>query len=377
MTPVSERPATGGILIRLPNWVGDIMMALPALASLRAAFPDERLVGMARPQHAELAERISYLDEVVLAPPRKGVGRPVSALTVIRGLRRSGLERAVLLAPSFEAALTARLAGIPVRVGHDTDHRKALLTNPVEVRDAHRVDGFLDVVGEVGTTAGNWDGGGAGRGDGRANGRDDRRGLQLTDVDRAYVDRLFDGAGFDTDARPVFVNPAAAKTPRAWASDRFRALADELVERHPDVPVLVHDHSPFEVPKGWPQSRSVCLVRDASLPELAAVMERCALYVGNDSGPMHIAAALGVPTVGIYGSSSPGLTSPRSPNGALHTVVSADFECSPCRERFFEECPSPPTADQRPPCLDAVTIEMVLSAVDATLPPTRAQRAPD
>ena len=358
---ISDRPATGGILIRLPNWVGDIMMALPALASLRAAFPDERLVGMARPQHAALAERISYLDEVVLAPPRKGAGRPVSGLTIIRDLRRAGLERAVLLAPSFEAALTARLAGIPVRVGHDTDHRKALLTNPVKVRDAHRVDGFLDVVGEVGATAGHRDR----RGDGGGNG--DGRGLELTDVDRAYVDRLFEGACFDADARPVFVNPAAAKTPRAWASDRFRGLADGLVERHPDIPVLVHGHSPFEAPKGWPERRSVCLVRDASLPELAAVMERCALYVGNDSGPMHVAAALGIPTVGIYGSSSPDRTSPRSPSGAPHTVVSADFECSPCRERFFDECPSPPTADRRPPCLDAITLEMVLSAVDAAL----------
>ena len=358
---ISNRPATGGILIRLPNWVGDIMMALPALGALRAAFPDERLVGMARPQHAELAERISYLDEVFLAPPRKGAGRPLSALTIIRDLRRAGLERAVLLAPSFEAALTARLAGIPVRVGRDTDHRRALLTKPVAVRDAHRVDGFLEVVGELGATAEHW----LGHGDGSGQGR----GLVLTAADRAYVDGLFEGAGsdFDTDARPVFVNPAAAKTPRAWASDRFRDLVDGLVERHPDVPVLVHDHPPFEVPRGWPERRSVRLVRGASLPELAAVMERCALYVGNDSGPMHIAAALGVPTVGIYGSSSPRRTSPRSPNGAHHTVVSADFECSPCRERFFEECPSPPTVDQRPPCLDAVTVEMVVSAVDATL----------
>ena len=366
---ISNRPATGGILIRLPNWVGDIMMALPALGALRAAFPDERLVGMVRPRHAELAERISYLDEVVLAPRRKGVGRPVSALTIIRDLRRAGLERAVLLAPSFEAALTARLAGIPVRVGHDTDHRKALLTNPVAARDAHRVDGFLDVVGELGATAEHGDGHGDGSEKGSGDGGGQGRGLVLTAADRAYVDRLFEGAGsdFDADARPVFVNPAAAKTPRAWASDRFRGLADGVVERYLDVPVLVHDHPPFKVPKGWPESRSVRLVRGASLPELAAVMERCALYVGNDSGPMHIAAALGVPTVGIYGSSSPRLTSPRSPNGAPHTVVSADFECSPCRERFFEECPSPPTEDQRPPCLDAVTLEMVLSAVDAAL----------
>ncbi len=366
---ISDRPATGGILIRLPNWVGDMMMALPALRALRATFPDERLVGMVRPQHAELAERISYLDEVVLAPPRKGVGRPVSALAVIRDLRRAGLERAVLLAPSFEAALTARLAGIPVRVGHDTDHRKALLTNPVAVRDAHRVDGFLDVVGELGAAAEHWDVREDGRGDGSGQGRGDEGGLVLTDADRANVYRFFEGAGsvFDADARPVFVNPAAAKTPRAWASDRFRGLVDGLVECHPDVPILVHDHPPLEVPRGWPERRSVRLVCGASLPELAAVMERCALYVGNDSGPMHIAAALGIPTVGIYGSSSPDRTSPRSPDGALHTVVSADFECSPCRERFFEECPSPPTVDQRPPCLDAVTLEMVLSAVDATL----------
>ena len=66
-------------MIRLPNWVGDIMMALPALGALRAAFPDERLVGMARPEHAELAKRISYLDDVVFAPPRTGGGRPVAA----------------------------------------------------------------------------------------------------------------------------------------------------------------------------------------------------------------------------------------------------------------------------------------------------------
>ena len=349
----SDRPTMGGILIRLPNWVGDIMMALPALGALRAAFPDERLVGMARPEHAELAKRISYLDDVVSAPPRTGAARPVAALTSIRMLLRSGFERAVLLAPSFEAALTAWLAGIPVRVGHDTDHRRALLTNPVAVRDGHRVDDFLDVVGELGAAPAPAKG----------------AGLVLTADDRAYADRVFEGAGldFDADTRPVFVNPAAAKRPRAWAPDRFRGLADGLVERHPGTSVLVHDHPPFETPEGWPERRSVRLIRGASLPELAAVMERCAVYVGNDSGPMHIAAALGLPTVGIYGSSSPARTSPRSPNGAPHSAVSAQFECSPCRERFFEECPSPPTADQRPPCLNAITEEMVLAAVDAAL----------
>ncbi len=366
---ISNRPTTGGILIRLPNWVGDIMMALPALGSLRAAFPDERLVGMARPEHAELAERISYLDEVALAPPRTGVGRPVAVSTVIGRLRRSRFERAVLLAPPFEAALTAWLAGIPVRVGHDTDHRKALLTNPVAVRDGHRTDDFLDVVGELGVARS------ASDGDGHEERAGVRAALVLTADDRSYADRFFEAAGlsFDADVRPMFINPAAAKTPRAWASDRFRGLAGGLAERHPGASVLVHDHPPFEVPEGWPEHRSVRVVRGASLTELAAVMERCSVYVGNDSGPMHIAAALGLATVGIYGSSSPDRTSPRSPNGAPHTAVSAQFECSPCRERFFEACPTPPTEDQRPPCLNAITEEMVLAAVDAALAERRAK----
>ena len=358
----------GRILVRLPNWVGDIMMALPALASLRAGFPHDRLVGMARPQHVELVKRISYLDDVVVAPPRTGAGRPAATWSCLRELRRTGLERAVLLAPSFEAALTVWLAGIPVRVGHDTDHRALLLTHAVGERDGHRSDAFLDVARESGGTHAslNKDEGGAGDED------EDGAGLTLTAADRAYADRLFEDAGFGSDTRPIFVNPAAAKTPRAWASDRFRRLADGLVERHPDVPVFVHDHPPFEVPAGWPEHRSVCLVRGATLTELGGVMARCAVYVGNDSGPMHIAAALGVPTVGIYGPSTPGRTSPR---GAPHHAVSADFECAPCRERFFEECPSPPTADQRPPCLNAVTYEMVLSAVDAMLGSNQADQS--
>ena len=170
----------------------------------------------------------------------------------------------------------------------------------------------------------------------------------------------------DTPRRSSSI-PASGKKPRAWASDRFRQLAERLVERHPGKTVLVHDHHPFDRPDGWPSSDSIRTVSGTSLVELTAVIERCSLYVGNDSGPMHIAAALGVPTVGIYGPSSPEQTSPRGVQGVTHLPVSASFACSPCRERFFEECPSPPSADERPPCLNDVDVEMVADAVDRVL----------
>ena len=345
LTAVSVTPFSR-LLIRLPNWVGDVMMALSAIRSLRIAFPEARLIGMARPEHLDLARRIAALDEVMAGPPRRGLGRLPTTLKVIQTLRTMKVDGAVLFASSFEAALTVRLAGVPIRVGHSTDHRSILLNRVVRPRDGHYTDRFSDLV--VGLGAEPADSGGE---------------LELLEADRAFAGRLFETVACGADARPVFVNPASAKTPRAWASGRFRQLAERIAERYPGTPVLVHDRHPFDKPEGWPSSDSIRLVSNVSLTELAGVIDRCSLYVGNDSGPIHIAAALGVPTIGIYGPTSSERTSPRGTRGAVHVPVSASFECSPCRERFFEECPSPPTLDRRPPCLNAVSVETVVDAV--------------
>ena len=347
--PVSTAPSR--ILIRLPNWVGDILMALPAVQAVRAHLPKARLVGMARPEHVQLARRISALDEIVAAAPRIGADRRRAWWQSVRALRAERLHAAIVLASSFEAALTAFVARIPLRIGHATDRRALLLSRALPVQpDQHRVDRLLELVAEIGAEPAS-------------------RGVPLTfhRAERTYVDQLFEQAGIDAGARPVLVNPAAAKRPRAWSSERFQQLADRLAERHDGLPVLVHDHPPFQPAPGWPTHPSIRLVKGASLVQLGALVERCGLYVGNDSGPMHLAAALGVPTVGIYGPSSPDRTGPRGAVQAPHLAVSAFFECSPCRERFFEECPSPPTADGRPPCLAEVTVDTVADQVDRLL----------
>ena len=339
------------ILIRLPNWVGDLMMAVRAVHALRAAYPEVRLLGMAQPGHLELADRIGVFDTVIEAPAGGGSNGVMSVWRAVRRLRRESVGTAVLLAPSFEAALTARLAGIPMRIGHPTDHRQALLTESVDfIPGRHRSAGYVDVVARLGAVS-----------------DATPLGLVLSEEDRRFGDRLVADLSWPVDVRPLFVNPAAAKTPRAWSTDRFRQLVETYAEQRIGLHVLVHERPPFQAPTAWNSHRTIGIVAGATLVQLAGLLERCVLYVGNDSGPMHLAAALGVPTVGIYGSSSAGRTSPDPSVTARHVSVSANFPCAPCRERFFAECPSRPTPDDRPPCLDQVTTDMVVSEVDRLL----------
>jgi lipopolysaccharide heptosyltransferase II len=337
------------LLVRLPNWVGDVLMARTAVEALRARWPQARLVGMAQAPHVSLVERFGLFDRVVGAPGGSGPARAAAVWVAARELRSQRLDAAVVLAPSFEAALSPWLAGIGRRVGHDTDRRRWLLTDAVAPRPAaHRTDEYLDLMRVLDA------------GDRPASSSP----LVLTAADRAYAARLFDARAWPADSRPVFVNPAAAKTPRAWSADRFR----ELLERLSDAgPLVVHDRPPYAARQNPRSEHGIARVRDATLPELAALLERCALYVGNDSGPAHLAAAVGIPTVTIHGPSSPARTAPRGAGAEPHVAVSAAFFCSPCRERFFDECPSPPSADGRPPCLDAVTVDEVAAAVRQVL----------
>ncbi len=337
------------------------MLARPALHAIRARWPDAALHGMAREGHLALVERLGLFQRIDPAPPGGGLAGALAVRRAARAVRAFAPDAMVLMAPSFEAALVARLAGVGRRIGHDTDGRGSLLTDAVRPRpDAHRGDEYRDLVGCLDGPADGW-----GRG-----GEDFVPPLAFTAGDRAYASRLVRGMGWPDGCRPVFVNPAAAKAPRAWSSDRYLVLAEHLAAA-PGAgggrPVILHARPPFAAPDGWAAARGVALAGDATLTELAALLERCALYVGNDSGPAHLAAAAGIPTVTLYGSSRPFRTGPRGAGGAPHVAISADFDCSPCRERFFEECPSPPTRDGRPPCLDAIGTDSVIRAVERVL----------
>ena len=330
------------------------MMARPAVHAIREASSSVRLIAMAKASHQPLIERFGLFDDFVAAPENKGFKNVVSVWSAASAIRRHNAGAAVVMAPSFEAAFTTWLSGIRVRVGHDTDGRSLLLTDAVGLRSrVHRVDSYRDLSRAL-----------------ENSGVVSLPSLSFGPTDHAYARRLFQSMSWDAAVRPIFVNPAAAKSARAWSSSRFRILVERLVAQPTSRHVVIHARQPFSASQEWARSYGIAVVSDVSLPELAALLERCSLYVGNDSGPAHIAVAAGIDTVTIFGSSVPDQTGPsaaHAPNEGSHSAVSAGFECAPCRERFFKDCPSPPSEDGRPPCLDAISVDVVLDRVNQFL----------
>ena len=329
-------------------------MARPAVQAIRAASSPVRLVAMAKASHLPLVRRFGLFDDFLAAPENTGVKNLMSVCSAAFAIRRYKPNAAVVMAPSFEAAFTTWLSSIQVRIGHSTDSRRLLLTNAIGLRtQVHRVETYLDLTRALGSS-----------------GAVPLPSLSLNPTDHGYVTQLFQSMSWDATVRPIFLNPAAAKIPRAWSSSRFRVLAERLSAQEGSRHVVVHARPPFPESQDWAQAHGIALVSDVSLPELAALLERCSLYVGNDSGPAHIAAAAGIDTVTIFGSSVAGQTGPspaHAPNERLHSAVSAGFECAPCRERFFKDCPSPPSEDGRPPCLDGISVDVVLDRVNQFL----------
>ena len=210
---------------------------------------------MARSEHIELAQRIQALDEVVPAPPRAGSNRHLAMLAVTRSLRQAKLDAAVLLAPSFEAALTVWLAGIPVRVGHATDHRSALLNRVVGVRECHRSDGFRDVVSAFGATS--------------TDDTDCQEGLRVAASDHAYVDRMAATLGLTGHARLCSSIPrrvrsrgpgrqtVSASLRNGWRNVTQRCLSSFTITIRLIVPTRGHRRTRFERCRGrvwlsWP-----------------------------------------------------------------------------------------------------------------------------
>src|SRR5439155_1621685 len=260
-------------------------------------------------------------------------------LRLAAALRREHFDLAVLFQKAFEAAALAFLAGARHRVGLATDRRSFLLTHALEPppADTHHLEVFLGIARALGCPI-----------------EDPYPSFHLSQVDRELAATLLAEAGLSSHAPLLAFHPGASKEPRAWHPQRFAELGRRLAQTHGARLILfgsAAEHGLLrQIAGDLPSGRVLVPPPGLSIKMSGGILERCHLFVGNDSGPMHVAAALGVPTVGIFGPGTPRRTRP-TPRGGRVVTIGGDYPCSPCRQDFFRECPPAPSG--KPFCLEA------------------------
>ena len=339
----AELPREGQVLARLPNWLGDVILCTPALKALRRARPDLRVTALVKPQSRGAAARLPGIADVIELP-----GTSTGATwRFARELGRLGFDAAILFPKGFREALLARLARIPLRAGLDTDRRSLLLTHPVpftqEDWHLHHAQQFAKVLTPFGIEL-----------------SDEGLEFPVTQEDGAEAAGALQESGIGNGRFAAF-HIAASKPPRAWHADRFGRVAKALRERAGLAPVLLGVPADTLVHVAFREAcpGTVDLSGKISLGGMAAVLKRAELFVGNDSGPMHVAAAVGAKVVTVFGPGAPHKTAPYVPEGRCRVVYAA-LPCSPCRQAFWEECRPSPSG--KPPCLEGVHPSAVLDA---------------
>lgn len=332
------------IMVRVPNWIGDAVISLPALVALRARFPKAEIVLVAKPwvselygRHPAVTRRIVYDAE---GEHRGGRG----FWRLVKALREEDFDFAVLFQNAFHAAWMAWWARVPVRIGYARDGRSFLLTDAVEAPPqaayGHEAYYYLQLLFRAGLI------------EAIEPVREVRLALDLAEKQRATKQLTALGLG-----GPRFLaglSPGASFGPaKQWLPERFAALADRLIEAF-DAEVLI-----FGTPAEKPLAEAIAhemehtpliIAGETTLREWMALAAQCQLVVSNDSGPMHVAAALGVPLVAVFGSTDARATGPIGPRAR---VVKHRVACSPCGLRH---CP----IDFR--CMTSVSVEHVFKA---------------
>lgn len=308
MNPSHNPPDIDRIVIVLPSWVGDSVMATPILRAIRQVFQKAHLAGIMRPGLAEVLAGNPWLDETITCH-MKGIG---GVWRTAKAIRSTKPDAVLLLPNSFRSALATRLSGAPMRIGYNRDGRGWLLTHSINVEKSAEPTPTIDYYAHLVRTA-------LGVED-----IDLRMELFVTPADSSAADKILH------DVKDPFVllnpggntggKPGGNKLLKRWPVERFALLADHLASTYGMVTVLSgapgeRDILEAVMEQVSPQTPLVNLVdRDLNLGNLKAIVQRAALMITNDTGPRHIAAALGTPLITLFGPTDHRWTTINYPN---------------------------------------------------------------
>jgi heptosyltransferase II len=346
------------LLIRATNWVGDAILALPALRAVRKKFPDAAISVLARPYVADIYRGQGIADELI-AYDHKGVHAGfLGREKLLAELRARKFDVALLLQNAFDAAWLAWRAGIPERVGYARDGRSFLLTKPILVPKAgeiptHEKFYYLELLRRAGWLESLED--------------EPNIVLSVDDRDRRRALDVLLQSGARANAMYIAIGAGASYgSAKCWLPERFAEVANRLQDEW-DADVILFgtagEAAVSDAVAAGVRKSVINLTGRTTVAELPALLSQCHLFIGNDSGAMHVAAAVGLPVVAIFGPTDPCGTAPVTPRSA---VVQDKVYCSPC---FLRRCPT----DHR--CMKSVNTDRVLAAIQPWMATVRAHGA--
>lgn len=316
-------PPARNVLVLQTSFLGDSLLTLPLLRRLKESLPEARVTVLTLPKNADVFRSCPWADEVILDDKRGAHGGPLGAWRIAAALRAKKFDLAVIPHRSLRSALVARLAGIARRVGFASSAGRFLLTDAVPFSWlAHDLERNLALARPLG--------GDAAPAEGEAR-------YVTPPAPGPQLLAALTRAGIKDGDRLVGVHPGAAWATKRWLPERFAALC-RLLAADGLKPMIVG--GPGDAALGAQIARdggAADLTGRTDLAELSALMGRLALFVTNDSGPMHLAAAAGVPVVALFGATTRELGF--FPYGSRHRVVEEPLACRPCGLHGARACP--------------------------------------
>jgi heptosyltransferase-2 len=345
------------ILIRGVNWIGDAVLTIPAIRSVRKAFPDSHISLLVKPWVSDIFIENRDINEIILYDSTyKGLS---GKLKLAAKLRKEKFNVSILLQNAFDAAFISLFAGIPERIGYKRDWRGFLLTKAVpvskDVLNQHQLYYYLGLLKSAGIAA-----------------SDIQPYIFLTDDEREWARNIIDSSLPEHHLPLIGINPGATfGSAKRWPSEKFAGVINKIINELNGRVIIFGSPAEIEIANEIAEmaraqttenaGRILMMAGKTSLRGLTALISECDSFISNDSGPMHIASALLMPIVAIFGSTDRAAT---GPFGQPHKVISKNLPCAPCMKR---ECPK-----KHLKCMHDITEDEVFDALKEMLPQKRA-----
>jgi len=346
------------ILIRATNWVGDAILALPALRAVRKRFPDAEIAIVARPYVADIYRDQEICNQLIPYDPKGLHAGFFGRERLAAELRAQKFDVALLLQNAFDAAWLAWRSNIPERIGYARDARSFLLTKAVPLPrqgeiPAHEKFYYLELLRRAGWLDSVPD--------------ESFIDLRVPEEKSRRAEEFLRNSGLRPGAVRIAIGAGASYgSAKCWPPSRFAEVTNRL-QSEADADVILFgtaDEATVSMAISAEMRRPpINLIGKTAISDLPVLLSRCHLFIGNDSGAMHVAAAVGLPVVAVFGPTDPFGTAPVTPRCS---IVQQKPYCSPC---FLRRCPT----DHR--CMTAITAGMVETAARPWLSSIQVQRA--